>query len=231
MIGAELGTGSHEDPMKILIGSDYHCKPHLLQQALDLIPEVDGYINCGDFCAWAGVQRSSRTSNHTLKIGQEIELLQNFLAKVDHLGKPWLFLPGNHDPSAAVLDPLAGSCGRMATASALITWQGLQVLLIPWTPPCGWNWTLTSTHLQELLQTYTSMTVDLIISHGPPRGILDEGGKWYHSNTPTLRPLVDALQPRYFFCGHMHWDGGKVETHGSTVFVNAALHNLVIEIE
>lgn len=70
-----------------------------------------------------------------------------------------------------------------------------------------------------------------MVTHAPPKGVLDEGGKWYHRNTPTLRPLVDALKPRYYLCGHMHYDGGKVETHQATTFINAALHNMVIELE
>jgi len=38
------------------------------------------------------------------------------------------------------------------------------------------------------------------------------------------------VQPRYYICGHMHWDGGKVERWGSTLVINTALHNMVLEI-
>jgi Icc-related predicted phosphoesterase len=215
--------------MKILVGSDYHCKPNLLAEALDLIPKLDGYINCGDFCSHAGAQPLGQTGYHPKGKG-EVELLKSFLGEVDQLAKPWIFLPGNHDPSALVLDPLAGSYGYVATQSTIVSLLGLRILMVPWTPPCGWNWTLTSKHLKLLLETYAHQTVDMIISHAPPKGILDEGGKWYHKKTPTLKPLVDLVQPQYYLCGHMHLDGGKQVSQGSTLFVNAALHNVIVDI-
>ncbi len=217
--------------MKVLIGSDYHCKPSLLKQALALIPEVDWYINCGDFCSQAGAQpKRHRTLGYSLKGFREVELLRQFLADIDQLGKPWVFLPGNHDPSTVALAPLAGRYGTVITEPRLFQHQDLQILAIPYTPPCGWNWSLTTAELSAIQATYAEAQVDIIITHAPPKGILDEGGKWYHRNTPTLRPVVEALHPHYYFCGHMHLDGGKIVTENSTTFVNAALHNLVLEI-
>ncbi len=218
--------------MKVLIGSDYHCQPRLLEQALKLLPEVDGYINCGDFCTLAGSQPKAREPLGYDPKGQaEVELLQSFLQQVDQVGTPWIFLPGNHDPAPQVLSPLAGNHGTVAVASGLMPFLGQQVLLVPWTPPCGWSWTLTSTHLKELVATYTDTEVDILITHAPPRGVLDEGSKWYHRNMPTLKPLVDCVQPDYYFCGHMHLDGGKQVKREGTTYVNAALHNLVIHLE
>lgn len=217
--------------MRLLIGSDYHCTPHLLERALHQIPECDGYINCGDFCSLAGSQPQAAKQGFHPKGQAEVELLSFFLQQVDQLGKPWVFLPGNHDPSASVIAPLAGRHGTVITETGLMEWLGLRMLMVPWTPPCGWNWTLTSSRLKQIVSIYSQAKVDVIVSHAPPRGILDEKSKWYHRRTPTLRPLLEALQPRYYFCGHMHLDGGQQASWGQTLVVNAAVHNLVVEVE
>lgn len=226
--------------IRLLVGSDYHGSPRLIQQALAHLPQVDAYINCGDFCSKAGKPSPEATQGFYPEAQAEVEHLKSFLEAVDRFQKPWLFLPGNHDPAAPVLEPLAGMYGRAITESCCFEWMGLRVLAVPWTPPCGWGWELTSSHLQELLTLFEQppypvaqqcvAPIDLLITHAPPRGVLDEAGKWYHRHTPTLRPLLDQLQPHYYLCGHMHWDGGKVERCGSTLVINAALHNMVLEI-
>ncbi|WP_218081194.1 metallophosphoesterase family protein [Anthocerotibacter panamensis] len=218
--------------MKILVGSDYHGDDRLQREALRLIPEVDGYINCGDFCTYAGSKPEAQEQGYHPKGADEVQRLESFFRQVDALGKPWLFLPGNHDPSAICLETMNEIFhhGFMATASGRVNFQGLCLLVVPFTPPCGWNWVLTHQHLEELIDKYSSSPVDVLVTHAPPLGVLDEEGKWYHRKTPTLRPLVNILKPRYFLCGHMHYDGGKSETHGPTTFINAALHNLILEV-
>ncbi|MEN9204207.1 MAG: metallophosphoesterase [Thermostichales cyanobacterium BF4_bins_65] len=217
--------------MRILIGSDYHCQAKLQVEALDLLPGVDAYINCGDFCSLAGAKHPDPHLGYHPKGQREVEQLQSFLQEVDERGKPWLFIPGNHDPLEIALAPLAGRHGYMGTRSESLMWQGLHLLIVPWTPPCGWNWSLTRTHLQELLEQWQGIPpVDLLISHAPPLGMLDENSRWYGRKTPTLRPLVEQIQPRYYLCGHMHHDGGKQGQIGKTTVINAALHNMILEL-
>jgi len=219
--------------MKLLIGSDYHCQPELMLAALQQIPEVDGYINCGDFCTWAGAKPEAQLVGYDPRGEAEVAQWIDFFQAVDQLGKPWLFVPGNHDPSASYFEQHAPqfSHGVLATASATLSFLGLRLLVVPYTPPCGWNWPLTRTHVQELLTTFSDTPVDILVTHAPPKGALDEEGKWYHRKTPTLRPLVDALAPRFYLCGHMHLDGGKTMVEGATTFVNAALHNMILEFD
>jgi Icc-related predicted phosphoesterase len=224
-----------QPPLKILLGSDYHGQPHLLRQALEWLPKCDGYINCGDFCSQAGRRAKQHGSlGYYPKAQPEIELLHHFWTEVDLLGKPWIFVPGNHDPSPPALELMAGSHGIVATGSRLVSFLGLWALLIPYTPPCGWNWTLRTAHLREWVPFYGEIAqqvrIDLLLSHAPPKGTLDEDGRWYPRRMPTLKPLVDAIQPRYYICGHMHKDGGKQVTHQNTTFINVAERNWILEI-
>ena len=221
--------------MKVLLGSDYHCNATLQQEALSLIADVDWYVNCGDFCNWAGRQpEASRAGVHPNGVA-ELKQLKAFWQQVDEIGTPWLFLPGNHEPPAQTLASLFSESqlnnGQLVMDTVQIAMAQIKVLLVPWTPPCGWCWSLSRDRLKDLSQTFGNAEIDILITHAPPKGTLDEGGKWYRGRVPTLAPLVEQLSPRYYFCGHMHLDGGKSETKAGTTYINAALHNMVIEIE
>ncbi|MGK7912146.1 MAG: metallophosphoesterase [Synechococcus sp.] len=221
--------------MKVLVGSDYHCDASLQQQALDAMGDADWYIYCGDFCSWAGRQPEAGQAGFHPRGADELEQLQAFWQQVDTVGIPWLFVPGNHEPPAQTLDELFTrsdlSNGILALKTQLMQVGPLQALIVPLTPPCGWCWSLSRNRLKELQATYKDVNVDLLITHAPPKGTLDEGGQWYRGKIPTLAPLVQQLAPRYYLCGHMHLDGGKSEMKNGTTYVNAALHNVVVEME
>ena len=119
--------------MKILVGSDYHGDAQLQAEALRQIPGVDVYINCGDFCTWAGAKPDAQTSGYHPRGAEEVQQLQQFFTAVDQLAKPWLFVPGNHDPSASVLAEMARPWqhGRFVTQSELVWLWGLRVLAVP----------------------------------------------------------------------------------------------------
>ena len=54
--------------------------------------------------------------------------------------------------------------------------------------------------------------VDVLISHQPPFGVLDEAGEW----------RIHDIRPSYCLFGHVHAGYGMTEKDG-TVYVNAAL--------
>ncbi len=220
--------------MRILLGSDYHCSEALQAEALKLLPTVDFYINCGDFCSKAGrMPKAAKLGCHPNGL-IEMARLETFLKQVDVLGVPWWFIPGNHEPPAATMlhlqERIGSNHGRIFTEPELLSLGALQALVIPLTPACGWGWALGAERLAQLQAAYTGVAIDVMISHAPPLGYLDEGGKWYKPPLPTLRPLVDLVAPRYYLCGHMHYDGGQTARSETTTFINAALHNIVLEI-
>ncbi|MEO1134718.1 MAG: metallophosphoesterase family protein [Cyanobacteria bacterium J06639_1] len=220
--------------MKVLVGSDYHGSDRLQAEAIALLSEVDWYVNCGDFCSRAGKQpQATQLGCHPDGL-KEVEQLERFLRAVDESGTPWLFVPGNHEPPASTLGELNrkldSSTGHIATETQLVSIQGKQVLIVPLTPPCGWCWVLSKDDVKAIAATYQDASVDLLITHAPPRGCLDEESKWYKGQTPTLAPAIAACHPTYYFCGHMHHDGGRQAQMGETTVVNAALHNTIVEI-
>lgn len=62
--------------------------------------------------------------------------------------------------------------------------------------------------------------VDFLLTHAPPKGILDNG-----LGCPILEKFVNKLKPTYHLSGHIHETAGqRVEVKG-TVYINAAFLN------
>jgi Icc-related predicted phosphoesterase len=68
--------------------------------------------------------------------------------------------------------------------------------------------------------------VDILVTHGPPYGILDcLPGNANHAGCPQLLEAVARLKPKLHVFGHVHGAHG-MEISGETLFVNAALMGL-----
>ena len=65
-------------------------------------------------------------------------------------------------------------------------------------------------------------STDLLITHGPPAGILDRNCAGEHAGCEDLRRTVERIKPRLHIFGHIH-EGYGVEERDGTVFVNACL--------
>lgn len=61
---------------------------------------------------------------------------------------------------------------------------------------------------------------DILVTHGPPAGILDRNSAGEQTGCADLRRVVDRIKPRLHVFGHIHEAYG-VEERGGTVFVNA----------
>lgn len=63
---------------------------------------------------------------------------------------------------------------------------------------------------------------DVLITHGPARGILDQDMQGKHHGCADLRKRLTAIQPRLHICGHIHGGYGSALL-GRTRMVNAAI--------
>lgn len=92
--------------------------------------------------------------------------------------------------------------------------------------PEFFNWAFNLPRNSQQLAHYWSLIpddTDVLITHGPPWGILDQpGGRHEHAGCEILARRVEQVQPRVHIFGHIHGSYGK--THiGRTLFVNACL--------
>ncbi len=187
---------------------------HELHRELTL-PDGDLLIHAGDFTFW----------NHTAKI----EDFNAWLGELPHRYK--VVIPGNHD-RVFKQDP---RCRAMITNAVLLINEGVTV--------CGlniWGSPVTCddaaygyTTREERARLYASIPKDthILITHGPPYGILDrEPGSIHREGCTELRLAVMRLCPRLHVFGHVHAGYGTCHTE-RTLFVNAALLGWTCDIE
>lgn len=108
--------------------------------------------------------------------------------------------------------------------------KGLRVWGSPWTPWFG-NWaysfpdsTFNGEAEAEAHWATIPTDVDILVTHGPPRDILDHGSAKMKTGCPALRQQFDSgrIAPKVHVFGHIHAGRGQM-TKGGTLFVNAAM--------
>jgi Icc-related predicted phosphoesterase len=75
------------------------------------------------------------------------------------------------------------------------------------------------------------LDTDILITHGPPYGILDSTQRNEHVGCKALYERVQLIKPKLHVFGHIHESYGRQQDSGqqSTIFVNAATCNLRYE--
>lgn len=63
-------------------------------------------------------------------------------------------------------------------------------------------------HYAKVIWDAIPSDVDLLVTHGPPYGILDVNSEHKHSGSQDLRGKVLKIKPKYHVFGHIH------ESHG-----------------
>lgn len=88
----------------------------------------------------------------------------------------------------------------------------------PWTPPQPgeaprWAFRLPEEELEKKFHKVPDDT-DVLLSHGPPWGLLDwTGGR--HAGSEAMLRCLDRVGPAAFFCGHIHESSGPLVYRGS----------------
>lgn len=208
--------------LKIVIVSDTHCELSQLK-----IPDGDIFIHCGD---WS-------------YLGQQPELIKfgRDLRKLPHKHK--IIIPGNHD---LTLDFWHEKFHKDAKKwlklddrshlliNSCIELEGLNFVGSSMIPKIG-NWAFGYSELKKQHFYNHIDNVDILITHSPPKGIMDEEGY----GCPVLLDFVNRVKPKIHCFGHCHEGYGKLQIN-DTLFINAASMNrgyklankpIVIEID
>jgi Icc-related predicted phosphoesterase len=103
--------------------------------------------------------------------------------------------------------------------------DGVKVHGSPWQPEfCSWAFNLPRNG--DELRHYWQLIpddVDVLVTHGPPYGVLDHpDGVRPSVGCELLRERVDAIRPRLHLFGHIHGSYG-IERRGETTFANVSL--------
>lgn len=197
--------------MKIVCISDTHCQ---LSQVK--VPEGDILIHCGDW-TYTGEQK-------------EMQAFGRHLKKLKHHIK--ILIPGNHD---LTMDPQHPKYHKNAikwikpdetitiATNKLIQLNGLNILCSSMINPVGhWAFGRTEQEKLEFYSQFYGLKIDIVVSHSPPRYILDE---MMHYGCKELRSFINVIKPKYHIFGHCHGNYGQITDNGTT-FINASTCNL-----
>ncbi len=102
--------------------------------------------------------------------------------------------------------------------------NGTRVWGSPFTPEFM-DWAFMGTpEILSAIWAKIPKNLDILITHGPPFGILDRTTRGVNAGCPKLLEVVQIQTPRIHVFGHIHEGYGMREKDG-TVFVNASLCN------
>ena len=192
--------------MRLVIASDTHTLHDRLH-----VPDGDVFVHCGDFT----------------NAGSEADVIDftAWLRSLPH--RQIVVVAGNHDllfeNDPDVARELLGSIGpRLAyLEDSGVTIDGRRFWGSPWQPRFfDWAFNLDSDALAQKWALIPYDT-DVLVTHGPPAGILDRVGDRSPGCGELLERVLD-IQPKVHCFGHIHEGSGTVKIDGTT-YVNASI--------
>eukprot|EP00804_Cyclotella_cryptica_P028322 CCRYP_013190-RA/>CCRYP_013190-RA protein AED:0.03 eAED:0.03 QI:179/1/1/1/0.75/0.6/5/1611/876 len=215
-------------PMRIVVISDTHgfegslAKFDQDHQRNDdyLLPQADLLIHCGDFAA-SGSRKSQRAAARRL---------DNFIARQTHIPEK-LIIKGNHDPDSPAKILFPNSKALYARASSTLVVNGVTFALEPYSKRVSFR------SIGKPVSPFNSFPFcDVLVSHEPPKGVLDLTYHGFSAGSSYLRDVVTTAKtkPRLWLCGHIHEGRGiltkcfaeeKDDQSKSTIVVNASNAN------
>lgn len=194
--------------MKIVFISDTHGKHQELT-----IPNGDMIIHAGDISS----------------IGKEKEIIEfiNWYKSLPHKYK--IFIAGNHDfffeiAEQGIIDnKIPNDIIYLNDSGCSI--EGINIWGSPIQPEFL-NWAFNRKRGEEIKKHWDLIpeNIDVLITHGPPYGILDQTQEKEHVGCCDLIEKVLEIKPRIHVFGHIHEDCGIVEKDNIT-FINASVLN------
>jgi 3',5'-cyclic AMP phosphodiesterase CpdA len=171
------------------------------------VPDGDVLIHAGDMCRIGSLE--------------ELEAARDFLAALPHRYK--IVVAGNHDRA------FESQPGRARDLFRDFIYLQDQVCIIesvkfygsPWTPEFH-HWAFTLPRGAPLAEKWSLIPddTDILITHGPPRGIGDHAGSVTgREGCAELLQRVQEIVPTLHIFGHIHQGRGRWHIKGTT-FVN-----------
>src|SRR5262245_50492496 len=188
--------------MRIVCVSDTHGRHHLTE-----VPDGDILIHGGDLTRHGKLE--------------DVEEFNDWLGTFPHRHK--LVICGNHDwcfqrePAAA----RARLTNAIYLEDAGCEIEGLKFYGSPWTL-LFYDWAFMLSE-PELAAKWALIPpgVDVLITHGPPYGVLDRTVHNELAGSRTLLDRVREVKPRLHVFGHIHEAAGRARIDGIT-FLNAS---------
>lgn len=154
--------------------------------------------------------------------------------QVDEFGE-WLakqkydlkvFIGGNHDGFLQKNFAPIESLDIVYLCDSGITYKDFKIWGSPWTPTFH-NWHFMKDRGEDIRAKWDLIpnNIDILVTHGPPYGILDKNIRGEHCGCEELREAAFRISPKLHMFGHIHEQGGKTLNTGITTYVNASIMN------
>ncbi|HEY1024467.1 MAG TPA: metallophosphatase domain-containing protein [Sphingobacteriaceae bacterium] len=201
--------------MNILTLSDTHGKHRLLKN----LPPADMIIHAGDISK-DGSERSTAD-------------FLNWFSALDYRHK--IFIAGNHD---FFFEEETDNYIKKVVPDNIIylndsgvTIDGINIWGSPVTPRF-FDWAFNRDRGKEIDRHWNLIpeSTDILITHGPPNGILDYIQPGYHVGCEDLQKRVKKTKPLLHVFGHIHGAYGQY-SNGKTTFINASIVDEQYEIK
>ncbi|MEW6277344.1 MAG: metallophosphatase domain-containing protein [Candidatus Eremiobacterota bacterium] len=190
--------------MRLVLLSDTHALHTRLA-----VPEGDILLHAGDLTRRGELE--------------DVESFNRFLEKLPHRHK--VVIAGNHD---FCFERDRREAQKRLTAAVYlqdeaVTLEGLKIYGSPW-QPWFYDWAFNLPRGEPLREKWARIPegTDILITHGPPHGILDRTYDGRLVGCEELKTRVEELRPRLHLFGHIHEAYG-VHTEGPTTYVNACV--------
>ncbi|MBK8100718.1 MAG: metallophosphatase domain-containing protein [Planctomycetes bacterium] len=196
--------------MRIVCLSDTHGLHDRIE-----VPDGDLLIHAGDATGMGTVA--------------QIAAFDQWLLRLPHRHK--VVIAGNHDWLFQRDPGLARSLLRSATylQDTAVEIEGFRIHGSPW-QPWFWDWAFNLERGPQLAAKWALIPdgIDVLVTHGPPAGILDRTARGEAVGCADLRTALLRVRPRLHVFGHIHEAYGRHVADGCT-FVNAANCDLQYE--
>jgi Icc-related predicted phosphoesterase len=192
--------------MKVVTISDTHNYNEKIK-----VPDGDILIHAGDLTS--------------MGYFGEIARALDWLSSLPHQYK--ILVPGNHDffamDSSEAFNTLCKQRSIHCLLNNKIAIDGLKIWGSPYTPTFG-DWAFMHSE-SELFRIFEKIPndLDILITHGPPKGILDEVGRGDNTGSSSLLECVMRAKPRFHIFGHIHEYGCEIKKINETTFINACV--------
>lgn len=194
-------------PRLVCVSDTHNCNEQIS------VPDGDILIHAGD-----------ATVRGTVK---EITLFNDWFSSLPHKYK--ILIAGNHDWLFETDSRLARTLLDSSIyylQDSVVEIENLKFYGSPWQPRF-FDWAFNLNRGAELAEKWKMIPADtdVLITHGPPHGILDEVPRsFFVENTgcEELRKRVEIVNPKLHVFGHIHCGYGMTELFG-TKFVNASV--------
>jgi len=192
--------------MKIICISDSHSQHQDL-----ILPSGDILLHAGDI--------STKGKEH------EVDAFLQWFTVQPHQYK--IFIAGNHDfyfettLSKTIEDKIPENIIYLNDSGCTIA--GLHIWGSP-VQPTFFDWAFNRDRGEDIQKHWNLIphNTDILITHGPPYGILDKTIRNQHVGCEALINTVRDVVPKLHVFGHIHEDYGKI-TEGQTTFINASV--------